>query len=316
MKKSEPDLIVQGLIGGGIAGGVVVIWFFAADMFAGLALETPARLAAAVLGEEFSGVWPRHIAVFTLMHFGIFMALGVVCAWALAALRLPPGLILGAVFGIGVLNAVHYTGLLVTGTNLLTVIPVAHVVAANLLGGMVMMAYFHRVWRTDTPLGWQILKRYPVLYEGLGTGLVGAGTVALWFFLLDLATRTPFYTPAAIGSALMLGAQDASAVQFNLGIILGYSFLHLATFLAVGVAFAWLASRQGERPGVWMRSLAVLVLLEGLFLGSVGIATGWVMEALGWPFILIANVLAVGSMGAWIWRRSLSAATGVPARAS
>ena len=33
-------------------------------------------------------------------------------------------------------------------------------------------------------------QRYPVLYEGLVTGVVGAGAVALWFFLIDVTSDT------------------------------------------------------------------------------------------------------------------------------
>ena len=66
---------------------------------------------------------------------------------------------------------------------------------------------------------------------------------------------------------------------------------------------AWLAHRAEHVSGFWGRSVAVLVLLEGLFLGTVEIMSGWVLVELGWWVILIANVLAVGAMGAWILRR-------------
>ena len=49
--------------------------------------------------------------------------------------------------------------------------------------------------------------------------------------------------------------------------------------------------------------IAALVLLESLFLGSASIMSEWLVANLGWVTILVANALAVLSMGVWIWRR-------------
>ena len=51
------------------------------------------------------------------------------------------------------------------------------------------------------------------------------------------------------------------------------------------------------------RAAAVLLLLDWLFLGTVGILSGWVVGALSWWVILVANALVVAAMGAWILRR-------------
>lgn len=303
MERSEPDVILHGVIGALIAGAVVAAWFLVVDVAAGTAFQTPARLASIVLREEYRGPWPRLIVMYTILHFGVFVSLGLVSAWFLKQIDVDPGLLIGAVFGIGVLNAVHYAGLLVTGTNFLTVIPVAHVVGANLLGGMLMMAYLHRAFRAESPFGWNVLKRYPTLYNGLVTGLIGAAAVAFWFFVVDMATSKPFYTPAALGSALLLGAAGPDEVQFNLGVMLAYSFLHIAAFAAVGIVFAWLAGRAALAPGFWMRAAAVFVVVEALFLGTLSIVSGWVVHDLGWLTILVANALAVTVMGVAIWRR-------------
>jgi hypothetical protein len=135
------------------------------------------------------------------------------------------------------------------------------------------------------------------------TGVVGAAVVALWFFLIDVITSTPFATPAALGSAILLGAANAGEVQVRLGVILAYSFLHLGAFLAVGIAFAWLAYRAKRTSGFWLRGVAVLLLLEVLFFGTVTIMSGWVLGELGWWVVLIANGLAVVAMGGWILRQ-------------
>jgi hypothetical protein len=312
MSPRHPDVLLHGTVGGLLAGAVVAFWFVVVDAAAGQAFHTPARLASIVLGEDFAGPWPRLVTVFTLLHFGVFISLSLVATGFLKLFDMEPGLLLGLIFGIGVFNAVHYGGLLVTGSNLLTAIPVAHVAGANVVGGMVMMAYLHRVRSVEAPFGWNVLKRYPLLYHGLTTGLVGAAAVALWFFLLDLATSRPFSTPAALGSAILLAAQGPGDVRLNAGVIVAYSFLHVTAFILVGVAFAWLASRARQVPGYWLRAAAVLLLVEGLFYGTVLPLAGWVLETLGVFAILGANLLAVVTMGVWIWRRRPSLQEGPP----
>ena len=303
MERYQPGILVNGAIGGAIAGVVVVVWFLGIDFVTGDPFDTPARLASIVMGEEFTGPWPRLVVLFTILHFGVFLSLGVATTWFLDSIDVKPGLMVGAIFGVGVLNAVHYAGIMVTGTNLLTVVPVGHVFAANLLGGMLMMAYLHRTLGVESPLGWNVLRQYPVLYDGLITGVVGAATVAIWFLLVDMVTTKPFSTPAALGSAVLLAANGPDEVQFNMGVILAYSFLHITAFLAVGITFAWLAHRVERASGFWGRGVAVLVLLEGLFFGTVEIMSGWVLVELGWWVILIANALAVAAMGGWIVRQ-------------
>ncbi len=66
-------------------------------------------------------------------------------------LKIQPGILVGGVFAIGVLNTVHYAGLLVTGTNLLTIVPIQQVAVANLFGGTLMMAYLHRALGSEEP---------------------------------------------------------------------------------------------------------------------------------------------------------------------
>ncbi len=303
MERPQSDLILHGALGGIVAGAVVVVWFLVVDLVAGEPFHTPARLASIVLGEDFYSPWPRLVSVYTILHFGIFISLGLITAGLLKLFDIEPGLLLGAVFGVGVFNAVHYGGLLVTGTNFLTVISVVHVVAANLLGGMLMMAYLHRALRAESPLGWNVLRRHPLVFHGVITGLVGAAAVALWFFLLDLGAGSPFHTPAALGSAVLLGVKDPADVQLNLGVIVAYSFLHIAAFILAGVTFAWLASRAERGLEFWLRAALVLVLLEGLFLGTLSIVARWVADALGGAAILVANLLAVVTMGVWSWRR-------------
>jgi hypothetical protein len=303
MEQRRTEIVWHGTVGGLLAGAVVAFWFVVVDAAAGHLSETPARLASVVLGENFAGPWPRLVAVFTILHFGVFVCLSIVATALLRVFDVEPSLLLGLIFGVGVFNAAHYGGLLVTGNNLLAVIPVAQVAGANIVGGMLMMAYLHRALRAESPLGWSALRRYPIVYHGLTAGLVGAAAVGLWFFLVDLAHARPFATPASLGSAILLGARGAADVRMTPGVILAYSFLHVTAFVLVGWSFAWFAGRVRGGSGYWLRAATVLLLIEALFFGTVASLAGWVLQALGVVPILIANLLAVASMGIWVWRR-------------
>ncbi len=302
MQDQDSGYVLHGAVGGAVAGLVVVLWFLVADVIAGQAFQTPVQLSSLVLHQEFDKPWPRLFALYTVLHFGVFVTLGIVTTWVLGQLKLEPGLFLGAIFGVGVLNAVHYAGLLVTGTNLLTVVSPAQVTAANILGGMLMMAYLHRARQSDSAMGWNLLKKYPVIYDGLITGLIGAAAVAVSFLIKDLLAQAPLHTPATLGSALLLGASGPDEIQLNVAVIGAYTFLHISVFAGVGMMFAWLAERVEHTPDFWIRGAAVLLLLEGMFLGTVGMMSGWIMQDLGWITVLVSNVVAVLAMGMWMLR--------------
>ena len=136
-------LIAHGLIGGLMAGAVVATWFLVVDLLAGEPLATPAALGAALLGTESFSASAGAVVAFTTLHFGVFAILGGATGWTIASLGLEPALRHGAVFGIGVLNAVHYGTFWLVGAELASVLPTVHVILANLAGGMVLMAYLH-----------------------------------------------------------------------------------------------------------------------------------------------------------------------------
>jgi len=311
MERFSVRSAAQGVVGGVIAGTVVAAWFFVTDAWAGSAFETPTRLANAVLHTSFNGPWPRAVLAYTVMHYGVFVSLGVAGLWALTLLDLEPGLLVGAGFGLGVLNAVHYGGVLVTNANLLTVVPVAQVVLANLLGGIAMMAYLHRALAIQSPFGLNALRSSPVAFGGVTTGLIGAAAVAFWFLLVDLAKGGPFLTPAILGSALLLGSPDRSAVLVGPGVIAAYTFAHIAVFVVLGLVFVRVMSGEQATSNFWARLVALLVLVEALFYGTLFLLGGWVVQQLGWFVILVANAVAAASMGLWIRGRGLST---VPAR--
>lgn len=300
MKPARPHTLVHGAIAGIAAGTVVALWFLVVDLVRGEPFRTPAILAETLVGNAGPATF-RLMAMYTLLHFGIFALLGIGAAFVMRAIGLAPSLLLGALFGIGVFDSVHYGALLVTGTGVLSVLPPVHVLPANLLGGLVMMAYLHRATHAPTPLGLAILREYPLWAKGLVTGLIGAGSVALWFLVLDILRSRPFYTPAALGSLVFLGATSTTGVQVDVAVLAAYTLLHLAAFAAVGLMLEWSAGRIERAPGMWLMALLVFIMLEALFIGTASSLSGWVLGDLGYWAIGIANLIAVAAMGSWVW---------------
>jgi hypothetical protein len=299
MQRSQSQALVHGAIGGLAAGLLVALWFLGLDLLAGKPFDTPARLADAVIG---GGHTPgaRLMLTYTLLHLGVFVVAGMAAASFVRAAAVPPGLLVGAVFGLVVLTAVHYGALLLTGGRVLDVLPAIHVVVANLLGGMAMMAYLHLATRATTPLGYGVLREHKLVARGLVTGLIGAGAVAAWFLVLDVARGQPFFTPAALGAALLLGATSPVEVQVTLPLVAAYTVLHCAAFAVIGVAVEWVAERVERAPAVVRAALLAFVLLEALFIGVVGSLSQWVLGALGYWAVAVGNLLALSSMAMWV----------------
>jgi hypothetical protein len=142
-----------------------------------------------------------------------------------------------------------------------------------------------------------VLARGP--WGGMAAGLWGAGAVAVWFLIIDLIKGRPFYTPAALGSAMLLGAASPEEIDFRTTLIAAYTALHVVAFIAVGIALVWVAERVEQAPGWWLMAVMTFIVLDALVLGTVGIAAGWVLGALGWWSVAIANVVAACAMG-WL----------------
>lgn len=300
MTLARSNTLLHGAIAGISAGAVVALWFLVVDVSRGEIFGTPALLANTLVGNVGPAGF-RLVAMYTLLHFGVFALLGMAAAGLLRVIGLAPSLLLGALFGVAVFDSVHYGALLLTGTGVLSVLPPLHVLPANLLGGLVMMAYLHRATHAETRLGLAVLRDYPMGVKGLLTGLVGAGAVALWFLVLDIVRGRPFYTPGALGSLLFLGAASPAEVRVGAAVVAAYTVLHFAAFAAVGVVLEWSARRIERTPGLWLMALLAFITLEALFIGTVGNMSGWVLGDLGSWAIGVANLVAVAAMGSWVW---------------
>ena len=301
MKRSISDVLLHGAIGGVVAGGVVAGWFFVLDLVAGRPFWTPELLAEVLFSRPEGAAGLRLVVAYTVLHFGMFALLGVGAALALRATNLAPALLLGVPFGLGVLDAVHYSALLLTGSRVLTVLPSFHVLGANLAAGFALMAYLHRVTREQRPLGPAVFKLYPVVARGLVTGLWGGAALALWLFLVDIVSGAPFGTPAALGSFILLGAQSPTQVQTTAGIVAAYTVVHFVAFSAVGIAFVAIADQLRRAIGLWLLAAMGFIVLEAAAIPTLSLATEWVLGSRAWWAVGVGNLVGIGAMGAWLW---------------
>jgi hypothetical protein len=293
--------LARGVVGGILAGLVVAIWFLVVDVIAGQPFHTPAALAGALSRQAIPSPTLRLVAVYTVLHFGVFACLGVVAVWALDALALHAGLLLGVIFGIVVQEFVFYGGLVLGGAPPSAVVAWPHVIGANVLSGMVLMAYLHRSARDDHPFGLAVLMRYPALTRGVITGLLGAVAVAAWFLVLDVIAGHPFRTPAALGSALLFGASN-EIVTINLGVVATYTVVHVIAFIAAGIVFVAIAEQIERSPSLVLVAAMTAIVLEAVVVTALALVAQWVLAMLGVWSVLVGNVLAVGCMGWFVWQ--------------
>lgn len=301
MQQDRPSLLVRGVTAG-IAGALALaLWFLAVDLLQGRPFATPSFVAGTLLGREFEGATALGIMVYTLIHFAAFAAVGVLTAFLFDRLDARPRTLFGLILGFLLFDGVFYFGVVATGVNVVTELGWPAVLLGNLLAGLALMNVLSRLEPGPKTSWAQILAEHRVIREGLFAGLIGAISVAIWFLVLDLVRGQVLFTPAALGSAVLYGARGVAAVQITAATVLGYTVLHVAAFLMLGFLASTLAVAAERRPELILGLVLLFVVLEAAFIGFVAIAANWLLGALEWWTIAVANLIAAAAMGAYLW---------------
>ncbi|HEX6938328.1 MAG TPA: hypothetical protein VF158_02875 [Longimicrobiales bacterium] len=293
--------VAHGLMAGFLAATTLAAWFLLIDLIQGKPLYTPAFVASAMMGREEVEIGFQIILVYTLIHYVAFLAIGVSVAWLLRRLDVMPGFPLGVVLGFLLFDLIFYVGVVVTGVNVVESLGWPAVLAGNLLAGIVLMGYLHLVAAAPRVSWWESLAEHRIVREGIVAGLLGATIVAVWFLIFDAVAGRPFYTPAALGSAVLYGARSAADVQFTIATVLLYTILHVAAFLVAGLVAAALVLAAEEQPPVLLGMIMIFAAFEALFIGLITIFASWILGILGWWNIAVGNLLAALAMGAYLW---------------
>jgi hypothetical protein len=142
-----------------------------------------------------------------------------------------------------------------------------------------------------------------LLRDALLLGLLGAGIVALWFLAVDVARDQVWFTPAALGSALFLGARGVGEVQVSALTVGGYTVVHVLAFMLVALLVVMLVRSIAYHPPAILGAILLLVTVETFMIGVMAILASWLLDALSLWTVLIANLLAAASMGLFLWQR-------------
>jgi len=304
VKNSKGQIIGDGAIAGVLGAATVSLWFLLFDFSRGRPLETPALLAAVLFHGSARGPMPPLVAEYTIVHVFAFVGFGVASAVLLDAAErslalLPPLLILLAAF-----EGLFLTLVTLLGPQFQGALSWWSVLVGNLLATAVMTGYF---FARHPQLGEHLFGPWiGVLAEGAAAGVIGGTVVVLWFLFYDLGSGSnPFRTPAMLGGVLLNGARNTAEAAAGSPLVMGYTVLHFAVFVAFGVVAAGLAASLDE-PLLWACFLLVFCIFQVFFVGFASVLNGALLDQLGWGTIVVGNLLsAAGMLGFFYWRRGV-----------
>lgn len=139
--------------------------------------------------------------------------------------------------------------------------------------------------------------------EGTIAGIIGAASVALWFFIVDSIAGRPFFTPAVLGASLfdLLGAGFGGRGLVTH--VAAYTVIHFAAFIAIGILAAAGMNVLDRKPS-WIVGFAALFLIFelGVFAAVAVLSRSPLFGNIAWYQLGAANLLAAFFMGRYLWR--------------
>lgn len=139
--------------------------------------------------------------------------------------------------------------------------------------------------------------------EGIVTGLLGAGVVALFYLAVDLARGKALMTPTVLGEVFVLRNTDPTFTGPALAPILLYTLLHVIAFIALGLLLA-ATMRRAETSSLMRYALVqILIAFEIFFYGVLAVMSETARGMFPLWGVLTANTLAAIVMGRYLWRR-------------
>lgn len=301
---SPRSLAARGAIAGVLAATALALWFFIIDSIAGEPLRTPRFLAGVLGGVTNVELGGGAIVIYTIVHYAVFILIGVLTAYVADWMDIVPSTILGFVLGFLMFDVLFYGSVALTGVDVVNRLGWPVVLAGNVLAGLVLFGTLARLSGLPILRFGEMLREHHTIREGLITGLIGAVLVAVWFLIADLvASRPAFFTPAALGSALLRGATSVEAVDISLTTVLGYTIVHVAAFVLTGLVAAMIFSAaENIAEAFLLGGVLLFVTFEVFSIGILAIVSQWLLDTLNWWNIAIANLVAAASMGAYLVR--------------
>ena len=299
----SPSVLVRGGIAGLLGGTALALWFLVVDSSLGDPFRVLALLANSLFGVEGLGASPGLIVLYTVIHYAAFVAVGIAATSLGTLVDWAPSTLLGFALGFILFDILVVVSISVTGIDVIQELGWLEVLTGNVLAGLVMTSYLHVTGAVQPLPWWRVLADTAIVREGAVAGLLAACTIALWFLVIDLIQGRPFFTPAALGSALFLGASSIAQVELTAWTVIGYSLLHLGSFGALGITASAIAGRVESMPPIVEGVVLLVVVFEAFSFGFFSIIAEFVLASLSFWSVGAGNLLGVIVMSYYLWRR-------------
>jgi hypothetical protein len=139
--------------------------------------------------------------------------------------------------------------------------------------------------------------------EGVVTGLLGAGVVALFFLGVDLIRGVPGLTPSVLGEVFVLRRPSAVTTSVDMSAAALYTVAHVIAFVAFGLLVAALARKSETSSLVRYAVIPVFLAFIIFFQGVLAVADETTRGLFPMWSVLTANILAAAAMGWYVWQR-------------
>jgi hypothetical protein len=295
----------EGVIAGLIGAALIAVWFLIYDAARGRPFRTPSLLGAATFeGVKDPSAVPTaaHLVLpYTVLHGVVFAMIGVLIAYLIVTVQREPSRFLTLFIALMCFEIFFLAVVTWLAHPVLNELAWWAILVGNALAAFGMLAYLvlgHRA------LGRALLSPLwsRTVREGIWAGLLGAAAVAIWFLVYDTAAGVPLRTPALLGAALFQGLREPSAVQITLPLVLQYTVVHGAAFVAFGIAAAGLLTLADRDPRLLFGLVMLFCCFEVFFAALLTILAEWLLEAIPWWTILGGNLLAAMAMLGFFFR--------------
>jgi hypothetical protein len=152
--------------------------------------------------------------------------------------------------------------------------------------------------------------RHSIFRDGLIAGALGATSVAVWFFFVDLFVGRPLATPFMLARGF-LGLLGIGWTN-KLLVVIVYTVFHYAAFVAAASLAAGLI-HWGERvPSVLAGAFVLFVMIEfGFYFMTRILAQSPTYGGLSAVQVSIGNLIAAVVMGTYLWRAHPALKSGI-----
>jgi hypothetical protein len=141
------------------------------------------------------------------------------------------------------------------------------------------------------------------LRDGVTAGAIGATAVALWFLGVDALAGRPLFTPAFLGGVLAGESDPALGMGAGrIGWAALYTPVHYMMFAVAGVAAVAVLRRVARTPALVALLIMLFMVFAVAFTGLVAVLERTALGTLAWYQIAAGALVAVITMGAYLYR--------------